>query len=356
MASNRPTRLLAGAAHSVLRTGEKGLGGLYSFEAGSSEYHAISAGLPEKVDVYVILVHPANPDVLYIGTQDGPYRSTDRGEHWERLGFPDRNVTIWSLAIHPTRPNVMYAGAQRIALYRSEDGGDTWRKLPQVKDPEHCGPNFLSRLIRIGLEASRPDEIYLGLEVSGVLHSADNGETWKDLSAPLIKLAEKPHLQSNIRDTGVHEGMMDTHSIVLTGAAPKSAVLATRMGLFKTDDGGSSWHDMEIGRFTPVTYCRDLRVSPHDAKVLYACVAPYSRSHDGALYRSDDVAQSWRRIDHGVQATGTMMSMAEHPRDPARVCCISRMGEVFATEDAAASWQTYRLPAGVLDAYAVACI
>ena len=49
---------------------------------------------------------------------------------------------------------------------------------------------------------------------------------------------------------------------------------------------------MEIGRFSPLTYGRDIRVSPHDPKVMYACLSPAARSTDGAIYRSDDVGQT----------------------------------------------------------------
>ena len=355
MAGTQATRIFAGAAHTTLPTGRKARGGLFRFRAGSSEWQALTAGLPAEADVRYILVHPNDPDVIFVGTQDGPYRSKDGGDHWERLDFPERNVVIWSLAIHPTRPNVLYAGSAPVALYRSEDGGDSWKKMPQAKSPEHCGPDFLSRLVRIGLEASRPDEIYLGLEVSGVLHSADNGETWRDLSAPLLKLAEQPNLKSNHQGRGDHEGMMDSHAIALSSAAPNSAFLGVRMGIFRTDDNGASWQDMQIGRFSPLTYCRDVRVSPHDPSVLYACMSPAARSKDGSLYRSGDVGRTWKRIDHDIKPSATMMMLAEHHSDPKKVYCVSRMGEVFGTEDAGHSWQTYRMPADVLDSYTVAC-
>lgn len=204
------TRIFAGAAHTTLPTGRTARGGLFRFRAGNSQWESLTAGLPENAEVRYLLVHPTQPDVIYAGTQDGPYRSSDGGDHWEALGFPERNVVIWSMAIDPARPNVIYAGSAPVALYRSGDGGDNWKKMPQVKSPEHCGANFLSRLIRIGLEAGRPDEIYLGLKVSGVLHSADRGETWTDLSAPLLKLSEQPHLKINLAGRGDFEGMLDS--------------------------------------------------------------------------------------------------------------------------------------------------
>jgi photosystem II stability/assembly factor-like uncharacterized protein len=78
---------------------------------------------------------------------------------------------------------------------------------------------------------------------------------------------------------------------------------------------------------------------------------PAAFSDDGSLYRSDDLAQTWRRIDHWVKAESNLV----HPSDPARMHCVTRRGQVFSTEDAGYSWQGYRLSSGVEDVYAIAC-
>ena len=131
--------------------------------------------------------------------------------------------------------------------------------------------------------------------------------------------------------------------------------LALRMGIFRSPDRGATWEDMEVGRFSPLTYARDVHVSPHDARTLFACLSPAARSEDGSLYRSDDLGQSWRRIDHGVKAHSTMMALALHPKDPDQVYCATRSGQVFGTQDAGRTWRDYPLPAGTQDVYALAC-
>ena len=118
---------------------------------------------------------------------------------------------------------------------------------------------------------------------------------------------------------------------------------------------GAHWHDIEIGRFSPLTYGRDLRVSPHDPNVLYAALSPAFSSSDGGIFRSDDVGKTWRRFDHGVKAEATMMGVAVHPRDPQQVVGVSKTGQVFTTGDCGDSWNGQRLPAGAGDCYAVAC-
>ncbi len=325
---------------------------------GTGGWEHLTKGLPALTQVQAITVHPANPDVVYIGTQDGPYRSTDGGDHWERPGFPDRGAVIWTLSVHPTRPNIVYAGAAPVALYRSEDGGDNWHRIPQAVSPAHCErAGFDTRTIRITVDPNEPDDIYVALEVSGVIRSRDAGQTWSDMSASLIDLAGRPHLQSNVggRHCGHCEGMLDSHALAISAAAPGTAFLAVRMGLFRSDDRGATWHDTEIGRYSPLKYCRDVIVSPHDPRVMYACLSQAAFSTTGSLYRSDDVAQTWQRIDHGVTAESTVMAVCVHPADPARVYCVTRSGQVIGTEDSGASWTDYRLPQGVHDVYAIAC-
>ena len=355
MASNRPTRIYAGGGHYVTGAGNRYAGGLFQREPGAGQWRSLTRGLPERVEARAFVVHPQNPDVVYVGTQDGPYRTTNGGESWERLGFPERGAVVWSLAMHPQNPKILYAGLAPVAIYRSDDGGDNWRRLANAKSPGHCEMGFPTRVVRIAIDPGRPDEIYAGLEVSGVIHSADGGETWNDLSAPLIGLSAAPRLKSRIGSDRDSEGMLDSHALAVTSASPGTAFLAVRMGLFRTDDYGKSWRDIEIGRFSPLTYCRDVIVSPHDPKEMYACLSPASRSTDGSLYRSADLGQTWQRFDHGVKANATMMSVSVHPADPARVYCASRCGQVFGTEDRGRSWQEYRLPDNVQDVYCVAC-
>jgi photosystem II stability/assembly factor-like uncharacterized protein len=359
MSDQRPTRVFAGGAHFALKNGKHYRGGLFrkSHDAafGESQWQSLTAGLPENVEARVVLFHPRERDVIFVGTQDGPYRSADGGDSWERLGFPDRGVIVWSMAFHPARPEVMYLGAAPVALYRSTDGGDNWHRLPGAVSPEHCPMGFPTRTIGIAVDGERDGEVYAALEVSGVLHSTDGGDTWSDRSDALIKLAEQAHLKSRLGSDTEAEGMLDSHAIAVSSASPGNPFLAVRMGVFRSGDRGASWRDIEVGHHSPLTYCRDVMVSPHDARVMYACLSTSARGNEGTIYRSDDLGDTWRRFDNSVTAHATMMSSAVNPHDPAQVCCVSRCGEVFATVDNGASWLQSQLPPDVRDVYAVAC-
>jgi len=331
------------------------LSGIFRQSVGSDHWELLRKGLPERMDVQTITIHPTDANVIFAGSQNGPYRSRDRGESWEKLPFPDPGLEVWSILIHPRDPRIMYLGTSPVAIYRSDNSGDSWRKLPRVTSPGRVQMGFPCRVIRMAIDPSNPDEVYAGLEVDGVLRSRDRGETWEDVGQDLVNLAQRPNLKSKIGSDSENEGMLDAHALTVSSAQPGTVFLAVRMGLFRSTDRGSTWQDMEIGRFSPLTYARDVQVSPHDARTLVAALSPAARSTDGSLYRSDDLGQSWRRIDHGIKAESTMMAVALHPRDPDQVYSVARQGQVFGTRDGGKSWKEWRLPDTVQDVYAVAC-
>jgi photosystem II stability/assembly factor-like uncharacterized protein len=343
------TRVYVGTA----QAGEDSIGGVFR-RVGDGAWRQLTSGLPIDLGVHAITIHPTDPDIVFVGGSDGPYRSRDGGDHWERLAFPDRDVGIWSLLVHPADPRIVYAGGSPVAVYLSEDGGDSWRRLPTPPIPDRVRMPFACRVMRIAADPERASELYATLEVNGVMRSRDGGESWQDLSLELERLAERPHLKSCLLSDTDAEGMLDAHALAVSPAAPGTVFAALRMGLFRSADRGESWEDMEVGRFSPLTYARDVRVSPQDPRVLYACLSPASRSSDGSICRSDDLGRTWRRFDK-VKPKSTMMAVALHPRDPHVVWGAAREGQVFGTTDGGATWKEHPLPEGARDVYAIAC-
>ncbi len=344
------TTVYAGAARSIEGT----MGCVFRHTLGDAGWRRLTTGLPEDAQVHAITVHPEHPDTVYLGTTKGLFRSTNRGDSWQLLPLPGE-ADIWSICIHPTNARVLYAGASPPAVYRSDDGGDSWRKTADPGLPDRVIMAFACRVMRVDIDPNAPDDVYATLEANGCIRSRNGGQSWEDCTADLIRFCEEPKYRSRIGSQTEVEGMLDGHALACSAAAPGSVFLANRMGLFRSDDKGQNWRDMEISRFSPLTYGRDIRVSPHDPKVLYACLSPAARSLDGSIYRSDDVGQTWKRFDHGFKAEATMMGVAVNPKDPNQVFGVSRFGQVFATLDGGKSWSESHLPDGVRDVYAVAC-
>lgn len=307
-------------------------------------------------ETHTVFIHPDAPNLVFAGTTNGIWRSDNHGASFKPVGFPDQNMQIWSFLAIEGEPDRMYAGASPIGVYRSDDRGLSWRKLPTPKIAQRCSGPFAPRVMRMVERPGHPQEIYAALEIAGAMRTIDGGETWQDLGDDLVRLSDLPHLRSAIVQTETHaEGMLDAHAVTISKARPDQAIVALRMGLFRTSDGGKTWQDMELGRFSPTTYGRDVKVSPHDPNTLYCALSVSAASHDGGVYKSTDAGESWARFDK-VQVHGTIMSVGLHLSDPDQIYVGARYdGEMFGTRDGGDTWHSMPIPGPVKDIYSVAC-
>ena len=100
MAANAEAHVYVGAA--PWSAGE--VGGLFRRNVAGGPWSQLTEGLDGVRHVQAVTIHPQDPRTVFIGTADGPWRSRDGGDSWERLAFPESDVQIWSIAVDPTRP------------------------------------------------------------------------------------------------------------------------------------------------------------------------------------------------------------------------------------------------------------
>jgi photosystem II stability/assembly factor-like uncharacterized protein len=294
------------------------------------------------------MVDPHDPDRVFVGTQEGPYVSTDAGASWRRLAFPRNDLQVWAIGVHPNNPRKLYVGTSPLGVFVSEDNGESWTEAPTARmaDATEMGA-FVNRVMRFAFNPANPDEIYAAMEVRGVMRSTDGGATWSDCSDDLIRWAERdPRLKSAILTRHEAEGMLDAHAIAISAAAPETPFVAVRMGLFRSDDHGGHWQDLRMRDHSPITYGRDIRVSPRDPNTLYATLSTAASGATGSIWRSRDVGRSWDRIDPQLTPNGTMMWVAPSARDDGVVYGATRKGEVWGTLDGGQSWHAAPLPGG----------
>ena len=344
MTSQRASFIYAGLAGETA-PGRPVQSGLYRMAVADGQWEKLTRGLPEAPTIRAIETHPDLPGAVYVGTQDGPYRSLDHGEHWERLDVPDHGFPVWSLAFDPRNAKVMYAGYENCDIYRSDDGGERWQQLPvSVRFPEVTvapGSNPAKRVLALAVNPANADEIYGAIEVGGVIRSLDGGEHWENMS----------HGQY------VNDDTVDMHGIIV-GRWRSGTVLAIgRAGLFISADRGDHWASARLEPLNPKgqTYCRDIREVPGDPKTIWVAAGANFQSDVGVLFRSKDGGASWNRVDMGVKPQSTMFTLAFDKRQPKRMYSAASGGEVFASEDGGQSWAERPLPEGATQVYAMAC-
>ena len=302
--------------------------GLYRLSPGSDSWEFLTNGLPDKVQVQGLIIHPDNPEILFAGTHDGPYRSLDRGNSLTRLIYPADGPSVWSFLFKPGDPTTMYLGTAPGEVHKSTDGGDSWHKTPAIMGSNECIMSFPTRVIALTADPNAPDEIYAALEVAGVIRSLDGGDNWEDITGSLAP----------------SEDTLDLHGIHCTAASPHTVFITTRQGPFIGPDRGSDWIPINFGQFSEITYTRDLWSDSHIPNVLYVSIGAAAISDKGAVFRSRDLFRSFETVGSGVNSNSTMMAIRNNPRAPHNIFCVARAGEAFGSQDDGATWKTYPLP------------
>jgi photosystem II stability/assembly factor-like uncharacterized protein len=211
-----------------------------------------------------IAVAPSNPTIIYVASGEGLhrpdlsvgngiYKSTDAGKTWTHLGLRD-GFQIPALAIDPRDPNRVFAAVlghpygpnEERGLFRSTDGGQTWQKV--IGKDENTGASDVE------VDPSNPDVIYASM--------------WEAREGP----------------------WEDGNEVNGTGG-----------GLFKSTDGGSTWHPLTSGLPEDLSQIY-VAIAPTDPRRLYATVAMASGTL--AFYRSDDAGKSWSKITDDARPSG----------------------------------------------------
>src|SRR5262249_28672152 len=148
---------------------------------------SVRIGMHSDAIVKCLLGDPEHPAVVYAGTDAGLYRTDDGGARWARLDTPMSGSMVWSLAIDPVDPRGLFAGTgtpSKPGMYRSIDAAKTWEQLSVEIAPE-CPNVGTPRPTGIAIDPTDTRHVWVGLEVDGVRHSADGGDTWTRINGQI---------------------------------------------------------------------------------------------------------------------------------------------------------------------------
>jgi photosystem II stability/assembly factor-like uncharacterized protein len=241
VAPSDPNVVYAGTGSACIRGNVSPGDGVYrSTDAGQSWHHI---GLEESGQVGAIVVHPRDADVVYVAAlghafgpnaQRGVFRSRDGGESWERILFVSEQAGAVDVALDPTNPRVLFAATWEVVrrpwtlisggpgggLYRSTDGGDSWRELTRGL------PEGLKGRIGVAVSPARPARVWAIVEAEdgGLFRSDDGGDSFRLVSD-----------DRNLRQRAWY------YSHVIADPVDPNTVYVLNVGLHRSIDGGRSF-------------------------------------------------------------------------------------------------------------------
>lgn len=274
--------------------------GLFFWACGTREAAVVS-----------IALHPSNPNIVYVATNEAVHKTRDGGATWEQFpGFTARRVT--TLAIDPKLPATVYAGTMGDAIYKSPDGGQHW--LPHnVGLKEHV--SFVNEIV---FHPDNTEVIYLATTV-GAFVTKNGGREWEERMA----------------------GMKEVHivtCITMDHRHPRVLYAGTTGGTYRSEDGGVSWQKKNSGLIPDDVLnaamalgVNVLAVDPVNSGIVYAGTTK-------GLFRTANRAEYWEQIGQGL-AEQFISTLVVHPTNP-DILYIGGPAGVLKTSDSGKTWQS----------------
>ena len=287
--------------------------GIYKSTDGGKTFS--NMGLKSTHQIAEIEIHPNNSNIVYAAAvghlwgysgERGLFRTLDGGNSWEKVlgGLPDDGKTgCTEIIFHPTNPDIMFAGfyhrlrqpasfvsgGEEGGLFKSTDGGKSWRKVTNGLAKGKSG------MIDISIHLSNPDIMVMAYEAdenipdgepgTGVYISYDGGESWNFL----LKHAVRPFYHGQIEIDPIN---------------PENIYVVSR-GFMISNDGGKNFYSRRWR--TDGGDDHDMWIAPYDNNIMYLATDQGSRL-------SVDGGRTW--LSHNNMAIGQYYAIGVDMRDP----------------------------------------
>ncbi|HEX8881372.1 MAG TPA: hypothetical protein VF749_15140, partial [Candidatus Acidoferrum sp.] len=268
-------------------------------------------GLERTHHIGRIVIHPTNPEVVYVAAQGhlwgpnperGVYKSSDGGKTWSQVLKINDDTGVTDIAMDPQSPDILYAAAYERrrtpfgfngggpggAIYKTTDGGASWKKLTKGLPYENGGDTG-----RIGLDVYRKDPNIVYAEIQheggGTFRSEDKGETWKRMG----ETDPRPSYYSQIR------------------VDPNNDLRIWELGaqMYYSEDGGKTFTTQRV---------RGIHGDFHGMWIDPANSGHMLTGSDGGIHWSDDAGKNWNFLN--VIAIGQFYEVALDNEKPYHIC------------------------------------
>jgi len=271
-------------------------GGVWKTEDLGNTWKNVSDGYFTTGSVGAVAVAESEPNTVFVGMGehavrgvmthhgDGVYKSTDAGKSWKKMGLA-LTQHISRISIHPKNPDIIYVAAQgplygkspERGVYKSIDGGATWKKVLFVDDKTGC--------VELSMDVNNPRVLYAAMNEygrlpwkvisggagSGLYKSSDGGESWEKIQEGLPKELGKMAISVCRSNSEKVYALIESDSEKELG------------GLFLSTNAGKSWTRVSNDHrlLQRAWYYIELFTDPQDENTIYVMSAPALRSIDG---------------------------------------------------------------------------
>ncbi len=299
---------------------------------GGDTWRRNSKGMFPEADIRAIAVNPNDASVIFAGTEAGVCRSKDGGDSWEKLKSPMNDLQIWALAIDPQNTDTVYAGTCPSAIFRSNDAGENWKKLDVDLNQEVASFGIIPRITTITIDPEDTQSVYVGIEIDGMRHTHDGGETWQAGSEGLSSL--------------------DVHGLAVVPGDPKTLVAATNNDVCLSTDM-QNWMPLGVKEHYPWGYCRGALCVTNGASRLFVGAGNGPPGDSGGIFYTSDLGQNWERADLGGDSNSTIWALAHNPAVSDWMLAYSVSGQLFRSTDNGNSWIKLKREFGEVRAMAI---
>jgi len=283
------------------------------------------------------------PDIHY---------SKDFGETWIepekgiqfKEGAEEKVKKVWQITPGlNSRQNELFVGVDPAALFKTEDGGKTWKNVDGlISHPtrKKWNPGMGGMMVHsICLHSENHNKLFVGISAAGTFVTQDGGKSWK----PKNKGVLADFMPDKYPEFGQCVHHMESHP-----AKPDVLYQQNHCGVYRSDDSGEQWIDISEG--LPSRFGFPLQINPNDPDMIYVIPeegaefrAPVNTAF--AVHRSKNKGENWEKLTNGLPQKNAFIHVHRQAMtvDNHETCGIyvgTSTGQIFFSRDEGENWET----------------